>query len=341
MSLPNFMDGLEVGEDFLAQAAASIPTSTEFNRRYVHEINNAFFRQAPDKYLAKIENPSGGQINQMIWEGRNANTGKDSEYPPAFTIGANWNRTPESDSITSERVVNSEGHVAFYGTTGYGKIVKALYEKWGVTAENEDYFKHVNQDTNEEFMVGPEAQRFIRWYAKRHKQYPDFAFAPVWNGVFIQMDKEVYTGRDGKERDQSVPVGVAKLEGETQAEFDWYLELLKATGSERPWYVLGPNDDPLNSAQSAPETKAAAADTKTTTSTSNGAAAGAKAKRPAEEILGDLITLANQDGITAGAFKTQAMVLVKPYPKWISHVAKSEYFEACKAGSAEVPAGVA
>lgn len=359
----DFLEGLDVGEDFLKKAASSQPTVSEFNRRYVLQIENAHFALPSDKYIAKIADydPKNPTI-QMVFEGRNAEKDKELTNHYTVTIGAGWKLDGAEGSKTAGRVT-SEEYTVFSGSSGYGKIIADLNRVWGLTPEIEQFFLKMDMETEKEYIFGPEVERFVRWYAQRTRQYPEYNEAEIWNGVYLQMDKHTGKTREGKDFETSKPIGIAKLEGESEEMFEWYKNRTEATGGQLPWYVLHPGQDwadrvqpedeggPHKSAaksngaskpapkkeepkKEAPKSESKPAETK---SEAKPAAAGAKSD---EDILAELTVLAAEHSEDQTEFRKQALQVVKgaAYSHWISKVAKPEFQAALIEGTAEIPA---
>jgi hypothetical protein len=237
----NWLEGLNVNEQFLADIAESIPEKPASNTRFVFMVDNSQFRKASDTYMAKIENAQG-PIFQLYWEGRNVDRGWDSEptsYSPIqANLGNGWNLTEEGD-VGLE--VAHEEHTRFAGSTQYGKLIRALSDKFGVTSDN--YEKFQEETPNGEIVTfGPEFRRLMRWFVKRNGCAPDWRKSEHWNGVGIQFDGVMETDRNGKEVERRQPIGIACLEGETEEEFAWYENYLKSLGLELPWYVMKPGE---------------------------------------------------------------------------------------------------
>lgn len=356
----DFLEGLNVGEDFLQKAAASQPTVSDFNRRYVLQCENVHFSLPNEKYIAKIADydPANPPV-QAVFEGRNAE--KDKELTNHYTLscGAGWKLDGPEGSKTAPKVM-SEEYTAFSGQSGYGGLQAGLNRVWGLSPEIEQFFLKMDKETEKEYIMGPEAERFIRWYARQHQAYPDFREGAVWNGVYLQMDKHAGKTREGKDFETSKPIGIAKLEGESEEDFAWYKNRVEATGAQLPWYVLHPGQEWSDRVQ--PEDNGKPAGKQTAAPNSGGASKSAAKSEPAksetkkadpapaasapagaksdEDILSELTVLAAEHQENPAEFRKLALQVVKgpAYAHWISKCAKPEFQAALLDGTAEIPA---
>lgn len=375
--MANWLDDLDVAisENFLSDTAAALPTSGEINRRYVIGVENAIFRQASEKYRAMAKNPNGMEINQLILEGVNRSNGnKPEEYPMQLTCGTGFNLVDadgeKADGNTSHHVKAdpSLGYEKYSGRSGIGGLIKGLMEKWGVTPENEEMCMQLDQATNTTFVLGPEAQRFMRWHLRRtggkgiDGKGMNWNDSRIWNGVSLQTDEHVETDEKGKEKKSTVIIGLAGLEGETEKDWNWYLERLAEIGSDRPWYALAPGEDPDpkagpdKPATGGPTASNSAASTTKSAGTANGAASGAakaeskpapKKEEPKKDeaaaggsdddsMLAKLAQIA-KDAEDFDGFKKTVQPTVKPFPRWISWAMKEPNYIALLTGEDLTP----
>lgn len=349
----SWLDGIDgLGEDFLSSINEDAPTEGGFNRKFPLRIDDSKFVRASEKYHAKVE--AGVQVNQLSWAGINALTGKDlSQSPNTYSLGHGWNLDTDDGGLAAGRVVSDE-YVKFSGQSKYGKIIRGLMTKWGVDADNEASCMCLDEAKGEEFLMGPEARRFMRWYAKRHKAKPDWKDATVWNGVTVQMDKLEETSREGKTTETTFPIGLVSLEGETPAEFKWYTDFLAEIGSEVPWYVCGPGQEMSDRVEPGKESSAPA---KASSNGSNGTATKkadapksepAKEDKPAasappaakgelddSEVIAQLTVLAFEHEFAD--FKKPAMAIVQKMARWITWVNKEANYNALKDEKAVAP----
>lgn len=374
--MSNWLEGLNVAEDFLAQAAASMPTASEFNRRYVCRVENCIFREASDKYRAQVQDlEANQQYNQAVFEGVNHFNDKEMKAPLQLSCGKGFSRDSDDGGNSATKVKSDEGYEKFSGRSKYGEFISELSQKFGVTADNEHFFKQVNPETNEEFICGPEYRRFVRWYVKRNEgRFPDWKDATIWNGTLLQMDGEKYQ-KNGKDAETTKIVGLAGFVDETPEEFNWYINMLTQSGSSLPWYVLAPGqsveDRDNANAEAAGEAAPKTTTTNGTAPKANGTSTAPKttstppASKPAEsapaastppastpaptsapasggdaDILGQLSGFAiDADGnyLAHADWRKAALTLVKTMPKWIQWIAKTDNYEALKKGEAVAP----
>lgn len=366
----NWLEGLGVDEQFLADVADQIPNAPESSKRFAFMVDNATFRKASETYMAKVESASG-PIFQLHFEGRNIDRGFDSEplkYSPVqANIGNGWSLSEEGDIGT--QVVHAE-HLKFAGSTQYGKLIRSLTEKFGVDHESHDLFLQ-ETPSGQHVLLGPDFRRYMRWYIARNQKAPDWRNSESWNGVCIQFDGQMQLDRNGKEMEVRVPIGIAALDGETEEEFAWYENYLESLGLPLPWYALKPGEEVAErnertgggpakegeaekaAPKAAPKTTAPAKTTTppkttptTTKTTTPPKTTSAPPKEEAseaaptggddDEMLGQMYELAGSAADYA-SFRKAAMAKAAGQARWVTWLAKPDNYKALKEGTATPP----
>ena len=337
-----------------------MPTESTINRKFKIKVENSHFKNADEKYLAKVES---GKAVQAVWEGRNMDRGEtgigeEIQYPPQFSTGTDWELDNNDGSATALKI-RSEKFTKLAGSTVYGRIFRNLLDKFGVEindpnktdAQNaavnkkrnelfDDLFKQPLADGKSFVQFGPEGLRFLRNYGRKHKAFPDPKNGAIYNGCTFQMDKEEFMN-DGKKGERTVPVALLAIEDEHADDYAAYLTDLAKLGGEAPKTEAPKATNGTSAkttaetvAETKPEVKAEVkveAKKEEAATTPVATTAVLFSDLPDEDIFAKLLELASELP-DREVWKVKALELFKgKSPRWITWCVKPENYKALEA----------